>query len=402
MIEPMPGALAGLRVLDLTDRTGNLAAKMIADLGADVIKIEPLEGDALRRQGPFAAGVPGTERSLTFFVNNLNKRSIALDLDNEEGQDVFRRLAATATALLETKPAGWLDQRGIGYEMLSRANPRLVHTAITAFGQYGPYRDYRSSDFTAQAMGGALYMTGELGEKPVRGAVRVADKMAGYSAATATLIAVFHSNATGQGQFIDISMQEAVLSQMESAAVAYAFTGTIRNRNGRRYPSTTCPAGIYPCRDGWVSIVASKPHQWVGIRDWIGDERLMADEYLIESNRFADRDFIDPIVEAWTVTMGKTELFHGGQRRDVPIGESMRPSDVVRDVHLRSRGYVVPTSHAVLGDVEVPGPPYLYSETPWRVSRPAPLLGQHTDELLSEAGFSHEDVLQLRARGITA
>src|SRR5690606_15571739 len=143
-----------------------------------------------------------------------------------------------------------------------------------------------------------------------------------------------------------------------------------------------------------------KPHQWTGIRDWIGDERLYQDEYLIEANRFADRDFIDPIVEAWTATMPKAELFHGGQRRDVPIGESMRPSDVVRDVHLRNRAYVVPVSHEELGDIESPGPPYLFSETPWRVRRPAPLLGQHSDEVLEEAGIDAGERERLRRTGV--
>jgi benzylsuccinate CoA-transferase BbsE subunit len=394
------GALAGIRVLDLAGPRANFATKLMAGLGADVIKVEPPEGDELRRRGPFPAGRIHPETSLGFVDANTNKRGITLNLETATGQRLFRKLAERADAVLETMPPGWMDSRGIGYSALSKLAPGLVYTAVTPFGQSGPRASYKATDLTTQAMGGSLFLTGEPGGRPVRAAITVADKMAGYTAATATVMALYHRNATGQGQFIDVSAQEAVVFQIETAPMRYWFTGDIRRRDGWRHPTVTCPAGLYPCVDGYVSIVASKPHQWTGLRDWIGDERLMKDEYMMEPNRFADRDFIDPIVAEWTKTMKKSVLFHEGQRRGVPIGECMLPEDMVRDVHLRSRGYFVPTGHPVLGEFDFPGPPFLMMGTPWRLRRPAPLLGEHNAEVFGELGLGEAEIAGLRREGI--
>jgi len=394
------GALAGVRVLDLSGTSANFGVKLIAGYGADVIKVEPPAGDALRAAGPFADGKEGPDASLPFIVNNINKRGITIDLESREGQLLFRRLGTGADVVFETAAPGWMDARGIGFAALSALNPRLIYVAVTPFGQSGPRAYYRASEFTSQAMGGALFMTGDPGERPVRGAWRVADKMAGYTAASATLFALFHRNATGEGQFIDVSVQEAVASQMESSTVTYWFSGNVRQRNGWRYPTTTCPAGIYPCIDGEVSIVASKPHQWTGLRDWIDDERLHEERYMIEANRYAERDYIDPIVIAWTKTMPKSVLFHEGQRRGVPIGESMTPADLVRDVHLLQRGYIVPAEHPVLGRHHVPGAPFIMSGSPWQLRRTAPLLGEHNDEVYTEAGVSPDELADLRRAGV--
>ncbi len=393
-------ALAGIRVLDLAGPFATFTAKLLASYGADVIRIEPPGGDPQRKLAPVAG--KGSGPGIPFLANHTNKRSAVLDLMTLAGQRVFRRLATTADVVLETEPPGSMARRGIGPEQLLELNARLVYAAVTPFGQTGPYARYRATDFTAQAMGGAVFLTGEAGEKPVRGGGRVAEKMAGYTTATAVAMALIYRNATGTGQFIDVSVQEAVASQMESSAVSYWFTGMVRQRNGWRYPSTTCPAGVYPCKDGYASIVASKEHQWVAFRDWVGDERLYKEEYLLEPNRFADRDYIDPIVIEWTRTMPKAELFHDGQRRGIPIGESMTPLDLVKDLHLRARGYYVETEHPEVGTFEFPGAPFPLSETPFRVRRPAPALGQHTAEVLAEAGLTPAEIEDLTRQGVVA
>ncbi|MEO6043442.1 MAG: CoA transferase [Tepidiformaceae bacterium] len=394
------GALSGVRVLDLTAVRGNFGAKLIAGLGADVIKFEPPAGDELRHIGPFASGHEGPEASLTFAVNNINKRGVTLDFESSEGQLLFRRLAATSDIVLETADPGWMDERGIGFKMLSALNPRLIYTAITPYGQTGPYARYKGSEISGQAMGGAMFMTGTPGARPVRASWLVSDKMSGYTAAAATMFALYHQRTTGRGQYIDVSTQEAVAAQMESAPVLYWFAKTIRQRNGWRYPSTTCPAGIYPTKDGYASIVASKPHQWTGLRDWINDERLMEERYMIEANRFAERDYIDPIVTEWTKTMLKAELFHEGQRRGVPIGESMTPADIVHDVHLLQRGYIVSGEHPELGEFQMPGAPFQMSGTPWRLRRSAPLLGEHNAEVYAEIGVTPAELTDLKTRKV--
>jgi benzylsuccinate CoA-transferase BbsE subunit len=395
-----PAALEGIRVLDLTSPLGNYAAKLMADFGADVIKVEPIYGDAFRAQGPMPEQAAYRDAGLPFILNNMNKRSLTLDLESAAGQMLFRRLAKQADVVLETADPGWMDSRGIGYSALSVLNPGLVYTAITPFGQTGPHAGYRASDLTIQAMGGALALTGDPGERPVAGGIRVAEKMAGYTAATATAFAVHYRLATGKGQFIDVSAQEAVISQMEMSTTRYIFTGAIQQRNGWRVAVVTCPAGIYPCSDGDVSIVASKIHQWSALRDWIGDERLMKEEYLMEPARFADRDFIDPIVIEWTKTMKKADVFHGGQRRGIPIGECLRPGELVRDIHMLNRGYVATMDDPRIGVTKVPGAPYQMSGTPWRIRRPAPFAGQHNAEILKEIGVGESEVTALQESGV--
>ena len=393
-------ALTGIRVLDLTSPLANYAAKLMADFGADVIKVEPACGDDFRAYGPMPARATFPDAGLPFILNNLNKRGLTVDLESSTGQMLFRRLAKTADVVLETAGPGWMDQRGIGYAALSAVNPALVYTAITPFGQFGPHAHYRASDLTIQAMGGALALTGDPGERPVRGGIHVGETMAGYTAATATAFALHYRLVSGKGQFIDVSAQDAVISQMEMSSTRYIFTGAIQQRNGWRVAVVTCPAGLYPCADGEVSIVASKIHQWSALRDWIGDERLMKDEYLMEPARFADRDFIDPIVSEWTRTMKKADVFHEGQRRGIPIGECLRPSEVVRDVHLLNRGYVSTVDDPRMGTIQVPGAPYQMSGTPWRIRRPAPFAGQHNAEILDEIGLDELEEGALQAVGV--
>lgn len=395
-----PAALSGVRVLDLSGPLANFAARLVAGLGADVIKVEPLDGDPLRRREPFWDGEPDRDGGLDFIANNLNKRGVTVDLDHAEGQALFRRLAATADVVLETAAPGWMAARGIGFTALSALNPRLIYVAVTPFGQTGPRAQWRAGEFTLQAIGGALYLTGEPGERPLRGGGGVAEKMTGYTTATALIFALNVRAMRGVGQFIDVSAQEAVASQMESSQVGFWFSGRIRGRDGWRYPSTTCPAGIYPCKDGYASIVASKPHQWTALRDWIGDQRLDEERYMVEATRFAERDLIDPIVIAWTQTMPKAELFHGGQARGIPIGESMTPLDLVQDEHLRQRGYIVPAHHPRFGDYEAPGGSFILSETPWALRRGAPGLGEHNADVFGELGVAAAELDTLRAGGV--
>jgi crotonobetainyl-CoA:carnitine CoA-transferase CaiB-like acyl-CoA transferase len=377
---PPTGALGGIRVLDLCGPFGAFGARMLADLGADVVKVEPPGGDAMRSRPPFA-GPPGPERSLPFFLANANKRGVVIDLDSDPGRDEFRRLAASADVVMESMPPGAMDARGLGYKSFAQEQPGLVWVAITPFGQDGPWAGYRLSELSAQAAGGALYLTGEKGERPVLAGGHVAEKIAGYTAALAVATAIFWREHGGTGQFIDLSIQEAVVSQMESFTTKVFYSGDVYSREGRLYPRTY-PAGIFPCSDGWVSLVAGPVHQWHALRDWIDDDRLRAVRFDDLGTRMRERPYLDEIICAWTSGLGKDFLFHEGQRRRIPVGVCFAPAEVTRDEHLAARNYTTRLKHQVLGDLTVPGRPYLLSRTPWELSRPAPLLGEHNRELL--------------------
>jgi crotonobetainyl-CoA:carnitine CoA-transferase CaiB-like acyl-CoA transferase len=386
------GALSDVRVLDLCGPFGAFGAKMLADLGADVVKVEPPGGDVMRRRGPFAPGAADLEASLPFFLNNANKRGIVLDLEAQKGQAAFTRLARAADVVMESTPPGRMSERGIGYEALSKANPGLVWVAIAPFGQDGPFRDFRLSELSAQAIGGALYLTGEKHERPVMAGGHVAEKMAGYLAALAAVTALYWRDSSGRGQFIDLSTQEAVVSQMESFTTKVFYSGEVYSRDGRLYPRTY-PAGLFPCTDGWVSLVAGPRHQWLALREWVADARLMDPSFEDLAERMRRRPYLDDILCAWTRPQAKQALFEEGQRRRIPVGVSFGPDETAVNEHLRAREYVTLLTHARLGEVEVPGRPYLLSGTPWALRRPAPLLGEHTAEVLAEAGVGEaEDV----------
>ena len=389
MTSDPPGALQGLRVLDVAGAWASFGTKMLADLGADVIVVEPPGGHELRHRGPFVGGTRDIERSTSFILQNGNKRSVTLDLDSVLGTTDFRRLVTVSDIVVESGRPGELDARGIGYRSLAESNPRLIWAAVTPFGQDGPFANFEVSELSAQAMGGALYLTGEPRERPVLAGGHVAEKMSGYMAALALANAVYWRDQTGWGQFIDLSVQEAVVSQMESFTTKIVYTGEVYARDGRLYPRTY-PAGIFPAADGWVSLVAGPLHQWRALRDWIADSRLNEPAFEELGTRMAKRSYLDEIICAWTKRHEKYYLFHEGQRRRVPVGVSLSPAEVTADPHLRERGYIVRTHHPTLGEAEIPGAPYLISRTPWALRRPAPLLGEHNAEIVAELNAGPE------------
>ena len=219
--------LAAYRVLDLTDEKGVLCTKLMADFGADVIKIEPPGGDPMRRIGPFYHDEPDPEKSLFWFTFNTSKRSITLDITRREGQEILRQLATTADFVVECFAPGYLDSLGLGYSALSEVNPRLIMTSITPFGQTGPYRDYKASDIVGLAMGGLLYLNGEPGRPPVRVRASQAYAQASVQAAGGTMVAHYYREISGEGQHVDVSMQEAVSNTLDTAQQAWDLQRTV-------------------------------------------------------------------------------------------------------------------------------------------------------------------------------
>ncbi|MEX2228805.1 MAG: CoA transferase [Dehalococcoidia bacterium] len=382
-----PAALAGLTVLDLTSEWGAYATKLLADMGADVIKIEPPGGDPARAVGPFAHDVVDPERSLRFWHFNTSKRSVVLDLADEAGRAALRALAARADLVIEDRAPGELDALGLGYDALARVNPALVVTSVTPFGQSGPYAGYRASDLTVLAMGGLLDITGDPDRPPVRPFGGQAYQVASLYAAFASLAALRHARATGEGQHVDVSAQ-ACIATCSRLTGNYIANGVIPHRQGPR-DFFVYPADVFPCRDGDVLLITPTQDQWLRLVAWIASEGMAVD---IADERFEaplyrrdhHRELLEPI-SRWTRTHTTDEIFRAGQERRLPFGSVATIDQVVANPHLAARGFFVPITHPALGETfAYPGPPYLCSRTPWRALR-APALGEHTHAALATA-----------------
>ncbi|TMA64649.1 MAG: hypothetical protein E6J73_06700 [Deltaproteobacteria bacterium] len=256
-----PGALTGLRVLDLTGRMGGYGGLLLANLGAEVILIEPPGGDPLRSEGPFKNEEPHRERSISFAAYHSNKRGIVLDLDNDDDQSTLRELARAADVLLEDKPAGYLDGRGLGYSALQSINPGMVMTSITGFGQTGPYRDFKAPNIVAFAMGGLMNLCGHPGRAPLMGPCDVAYHLGSVHAAFGTLVALFNRRASGRGEHIDVSLQDVLAADpFLRVMTRYSVTGEIPQRTG--HSQSTTVAETYQCRDGYARVFVNQADHW--------------------------------------------------------------------------------------------------------------------------------------------
>ncbi len=274
-------ALAGLRILDLTDLKGSLCTKLFGDMGADVIKIEPPEGDATRRIGPFLDGKPHPERSLLFWFYNTSKRGITLDLNQQAGQELVKQLAAKVDVLVESAAPGTLARLGLGYDELKQLNPNLVLTSITPFGQTGPYQAYRSSDMVAEALGGMIWTNGFPDEPPLHALGLQAYHSASFFAAIGTLLALLARESLGEGQWVDVSMQEAVAGAVEHVAPFYHQGLGIESRRGSLHWSRYFR--VARCRDGYVMHCSLG--DWTSLVEWVKGDGKAQD---LEDARWED------------------------------------------------------------------------------------------------------------------
>jgi crotonobetainyl-CoA:carnitine CoA-transferase CaiB-like acyl-CoA transferase len=381
-IAPMVSALAGRRVLELADESGAYCGKLLADMGADVVKIEPPGGEKSRWIPPFRGDDPSPLNSLSFLYANTNKRSVTLDLTQHEGVERLRRLAATADVVLETFPPGTLEALGLGYEDLRRDNPGLVVTSITGFGQTGPQRNFKSCDLIANALGGSMYVTGFESEPPVTLAGSQAYRMASTCAAASTLIALYWRDAGGHGQHVDISIQETMLAVTHICGVGKWLDDGIIPRRGGTGLFASVPSGAYPCKDGLIYVMVNRPLHWQALAHWISE--VTGNDAVLDpifegpsSSRFADRDLLDYYISDLTARFTVEEVYHEGQRRHLAVTPVNRIAAVVRDPQLAARNFFVHVD-----GLTYPGAPYRHSLTPWTLRRPAPAVGEHNDEIL--------------------
>ena len=368
------GALSGIRVLELADLSGAYCGKLLADLGADVIKIEPRRADAARAE------------ELAFAYFNTSKRGLTLDLGAAAGRARFLALAADADAVLETLPPGALAALDLGWERLHALHPGLVVTSITGFGQTGPRRDFASTDLVAAALGGALHVTGDADDPPVKLAGRQAHVTASLCAAAATLIALRHAARTGAGQHVDVSVLETVVAATHICGIGkWRDDGIVPRRSGTTLFASV-PSGTYPCRDGLIYLMINRPRHWQALADWIfevtGTESVRDPLFTgPSSNRIPYRDLVDHYVTDLTSRFSVAEIYAEGQRRHLAFTPVQTAADVARDPHLAARGFFVDVAGRDGRRLRMPGAPYRLSATPWRVARPAPAVGAELGEL---------------------
>jgi crotonobetainyl-CoA:carnitine CoA-transferase CaiB-like acyl-CoA transferase len=375
------GALTGLRVLDFTGRKGGYCGLLLANLGAEVVLVEPPGGDPLRREGPFKNQTPHEDRSLAFAAYHTNKRGIVLDLAAEADRETARALARNADVLIEDKPAGYLDRIGLGFGALSALNPALVMTSISGFGQTGPYCDFKTSSIVAFAMGGLMNLCGHPGHAPLMGPCDVAYHLGSVHAAFGTLVALFNRRGTGRGDHVDVSLQDVLVSDpFLRIMTRYSATGEVPERAGHSQATTV--AETYKCKDGYARIFVNQPDHWRRFVEWLGSPQELLDPQLENvPKRMALRPLIDRLVEARTADYDSSTFFEEFQSKRLAASPINAVSAFLADKQTQHRGYVVDVVDSPLGAQKFPGDPYKFSATPWSIERGAPRTGEHQNEI---------------------
>ncbi|MDP3767717.1 MAG: CoA transferase, partial [Dehalococcoidia bacterium] len=397
------------------------------DLGADVIKIEPPGGDPARNVGPFYHDEPSSETSLYFFNLNTNKRSVTLNLEDNAGRDVLRKLVPTADIVVESFQPGYLDGLDLGFDALRGLRPDLILTSITGFGQSGPHAHYLAPDIVGVAMAGIMWLAGDPADPPNLPPANQGYLSASIQAAAGTLMALYHRDVTGEGQHVDVSMQEALLIAQEDAMQTYDLHKVVKGRNAGRsaLPMTIPGMGAYEAKDGWIWSYVGAPGgaSWSELLAWMDEEGqaqdltkdpyravcdqmnlrfltgLALDEELREKHTPVLKR-MDEVLTKFYRGKSKWELYEQGQGRRLLIGIVSTPEDLAKNPQLNARNWFQDIRHEALNDtLRYPGPPYRLSETPWRIARRAPRLGEHNAEVLSELGLAREELEALTASG---
>ena len=395
---PHPGPLAGMRVLELAQiMAGPTCGMMLADMGADVVKVEKLPGgdDARGYAEPRINGV-----SAPFLIMNRNKRGMALDLKHPRGREVLLRLVKTADVLTENFRRGTLEKFGVGYDVLAQTNPGLIYCAVSGYGRDGPLANQGGFDLIAQGFAGLMSITGERGRPPVKTGNSVADINAGLLAASAIVAAYVHKLKTGEGQLVDTSLMEAALQQTYWQAAIYFATGESPGPTGSAHV-LTAPYQAFRTNDGWINIGGANQANWERIAGVLGHPEWCADpRFATNSARMENMDVLAALMEMVLVTRSKAEWIEAFEAAGVPVGPVNSLGEALNHPQTRARGMVVDLRHPEAGATRALGCPVHFSATPTRVVRPAPLLGEHTREVLQECGYDESEIDALIADGV--
>jgi benzylsuccinate CoA-transferase BbsE subunit len=393
--------LNGLQVLDLADEKASFCSKLLADLGARVIKIERPGGDPSREIGPFLKESQSPKKSLFFFHNNTNKLGITLNLEHEDGKEIFLKLLQKADILVETFPPDYLKQ-GLGFEFLSHVNTGLIHVSVTGFGKNGPRSQYKSCDLVASAFGGQMYVTGAPSTAPLKPFGHQSYYSASLFAAVSILLTLRKRNRTGKGEHIDISLQEAAISTLDHVMVRYFFENTIAKRQGGAYGNYSfC---ILPCKDGHILLAPFQ--QWETLIEWMDNEGMAEDlrdkEYREEGHRASRINHILQVLEQWTRTHTVQELFESGQLMRFPWAPIQPLKEVLNNPQLKARGFFIEVEHPELRrSISYPGSPYKSSNSSTGRWKRAPLIGEDNVRIYQgELGLSDEELRRLSSLGV--
>jgi crotonobetainyl-CoA:carnitine CoA-transferase CaiB-like acyl-CoA transferase len=408
-VQATPGPLAGLRMLELADEKGQFCGKLIGDLGADVVKIEPPGGEACRRVGPFLDDVPHPERSLSFWYYNTSKRGITLHFESADGRQLFRRLAAISDVLLETFQPGFLASLGLDYQSLSKENPGLITCALTPFGQTGPWRDYASSDLLHMAAGGEMASSG-YDESDVPNAPPIAPgggnawHIGCHFAYMAIMAALVSRTVTGRGQYIDVSIHEACALTTEAAIANYIYRGEVlRRQTGRHHAASATPRTQFRAKDGnyVCALVGGRlnPNYVKALADLLDSYGMAGD---LKDAKYQDpaviaastSHIIDNLVANFIANLPAETVYHAAQERGFTWGAVRAPEELLEDPHLHDRGFWKEVEHPELDRSFVyPGEYAIYNGSPWRISRRAPLIGEHNADIFcGELGLSRSEL----------
>ena len=391
----MEGALMGVRVLDLSqDIAGSFCARLLADYGAEVTKVEPPEGAALRRMGPFFEDDPDPEKSLPFFVLNLNKLGATLNIADAAGRKVLMEMARDADVVVESFRPGYLASIGLGYATLEELNPRLTLTSITPFGQEGPYSGYQGEELVSYAMGAIMSISGTQDREPLKHGGFQAQYEAGLNAAVATSMALFLQDMTGEGQHLDVSTAECVSSTMVSNQTLYSFAGGVQTR---RRSAGDMFGHTMPCRDGWVITQTGAGADWSDMARFFGSPELLEPRFATRAQRAEYGEELDNILVEAIADRGKWELFESAAETRILLGLAQTPEELARCQQLEVRGFYREVAHAVMGKIKVPAVLFNYSLTPYQLRHPAPLLGEHNVAVYCEGlGYTTSDLARMR------
>ncbi len=415
-------ALDGVRVVELASERVAFAGKLLGDMGADVVVVEPPGGDATRRHPPFLDDRPGAERSLTWWHYNTSKRGVTLDFDDARGTDLLRRLVATADVLLEAEPPGRLEALAVDYADLAALRPSLVHVSVTPFGRSGPRRHEQATDLTILAGGGPAWNNGydDHSLPPIRGGGNQGHQTACHYAVMSVLTALLYRGVSGEGQFVDVSMHAAANVTTEAGSYNWLVDrSTVQRQTGRHAgPDPTLPSQVR-CADGRyvnTGVPPRFPGEFRSLLGWmreLGVVEELPEAIFLELG--AEKDFIDLSQigkddevtaifsagrEALNLIASKVsayDFFTGAQRAGLAVGVIYSPEAAYEDPHFRARGFQVEVAHPELGrSVRYPGAPYRLESSPWRISRRAPTLGEHNDEVWGELGVDASELARLK------
>jgi len=396
--------LADIKVLDLSWHiAGPYCTKYLADAGAEVIKVErPVTGDPTRQMPPFYKDDPDIEKSGLFLHLNTSKKSITLNLKSEKGKQIFLELIRGVDILVESFRPHVMPSLGLGYDVLEKINPRLVMTSITSFGQTGPYREYKATDMIIYGMGGAMFWTGQPDRSPLRLGDTVISCQVGVMAAVATMTALYGSEMRGDGEHVDVSAFEIIRGHIDRSGtdlIAYQYTGDYDVRS----PSSSkmYPVGVHPCKDGYIDITGSGPF-FPRIAKMLGNPKLIEKYGTPKAQIDPDlrEEFYKDVYCPWLMKRTRREIWTEAQKAGLLSGPIFNSKDLLEDPHYMERNYWQEVDHPVTGPLTYPGAPYRSEKMSWQIKHPAPLLGQHNEEIYRALGYGKEGLVKFQEEGV--